>query len=403
METEKILIEAKGIELANDKISKKGGLALGGVNFRINAGEFVIFFGLSSSEKLQIFYFLAGLLKPSKGEISINSKAVFIDSSLDLISTLSVLDNVSLPLVLRGVSEKLRHKAAVFMLRKFGVDKKMYKFPQEISKKEQQLVVMARSLIDNPKIILLDDPVKKLGFKSSKIILDILFNLNIKEKKTIIMAVDDSELFCYADRILFFKEGKIIKEGINTKKPDLFNISSKEFLKTNNLDFAEALSDYFLNLDDFHLKNRLKDFFLKRFENKLSDGSLEDLLRRPIKDGGLGFSEEKTKEALGRVALVFLKRKILEKEQKKESLDVGDLRARILLDYPKKLSLVQINRLEELIEGLFWKMITERQFKKILILPEVFFGVGLNSAEAKRIFLKLKDLLPNAASGKRRV
>jgi putative ABC transport system ATP-binding protein len=391
METKKNLIEAKGIDLLCEKVSKRGGLALGDVNFRINAGEFVIFFGPLDSGRLQMLRLLAGLSKPIKGEIITNSKSVFVPDSIGLISTLSVLDNVALPLIFKGVPKKLRYKMAAEMLVKVGMDGKMYEFPQKISKKEQQLATIARSLIDKPEIIFLDNPVKKLGLKSSKIVFDILYNLNLKEKKTIVVATDDSELFCYADRILFLKGGRIIKEGINTKKPKLFDVLNKKFLKENNLNFARALTDYFLSLEDFHLKNRLKELFLKRFENKLSDGSLEDLLRRPVRDGGIGLSEEKAQEALRRTALIFLERDILEKEQKKESVDIGELRKRVLVKYSKKLSIIQIERLEEVIERFLVKIINDEQFKKILTLPEIQGGIGFTTREAKKMLLKLSS------------
>jgi len=385
MESKKNLIEAKGIDL---KISKKGALAFGGLNFRINAGEFVIFFGPSGSGKSKLLRIMAGLSKPEKGEILINSKkASFIDSSSNLISTLSVLDNVILPLIFSGISGKIRHKTAVDILKSFGLKEKLYAFPQQISKKEELLVALARALLTNPEIIFLDEAVKKLGLKSSKMILDILYELNKKEKKAIVLTTDDAELFCYAEKIFFLKEGKIIKKGISAKRPELFDVFNRSFLKENNFDFTKALSAYFLSPGEFELKSRVEDLFLKRLENKLSDGSLKDLLKRSPKDGGAGFSEEKAQEALRRTALVGFERNLLKKEQEKESVDIGELRKRILFKYRKKLSVIQIERLEDLLERLLGKIISENYFKKILILPESCGGLGLGLKEAKKITL----------------
>jgi len=268
----------------------------------------------------------------------------------------------------------------------------MYEFPQKISKKEQLLTVIARSLIDNPEIIFLDDPVKKLGLKSSKIIFDILYDLNLKEKKTIVVALDDTELFCYADRIFFLKNGNIIKEGVNVKRPELFNVLTKESLKESNLNFAMGLSDYFLSLGEFGVKKRLEGLFFKRLENKLSNGGLGELLRRPVKDGGIGFLDEKVQEVLRRIDLIIFERDLLEKGQKKESIDIGELRKRILSGYSKKLSIVQIEKLEEATERYLGKIINDKQFEKILSLPEVQGGVGLAAGEAKKMLLKLKSI-----------
>jgi|GEM_PF-1672973 len=392
METDKTLIKAKGVYLGGAEIPQKGGLAFGGVDLKINAGEFVVFFGPAGSGNSKMLWVLAGLSKPKKGEVLTSGFRVgVVPGSYALISTLSVLDNVALPLAFKGLSRKVRYKMAAEILGSLGMTEKMYDFPQDISKKEEQLAAIARSLIVDPDVIFLDDPVKKLGLRSSKILFDILHEQNSKRKRTIVVALDDSELFYYADRIFFFRSGKMIKEGINAKRPESFDIFNEGSLKRSNADLAVALADNFLGLGDADFRKKLEDLILKRLEGRLSDGGLEELLKRSQKDGGVGLLENSVQALLRRVDIIFYEREVLKKEQKKETVDIGELRKRVLAGYSKKLSMLQISRLEEAVERFLGKIINDKQFKKILSLPEIQGGIGFSYADAKKILLKLNS------------
>ena len=391
MEVEKVLLEAKRIDLIGDKASKKGDLAFGEISMRINAGEFIILFGPAGCGSSVMLRLLNGIMMPKKGEIIRNCTSALVSEESDLITTLSVLDNITLPLMLKGVPKKIRYKMAAEMLSGLGLYEKMYDLPQEISKKEQVVASIAKALMRDPDVIFLDDPVKKLGLASSKFVFDILNRLNLDKKKTIVVTSDDAEMFHYADRILFFKNGKMIKEGINERRPESFDVFDRVSLSVNNTDFARALSDHFLAFGDIDLKKRAEDLFIKRFEAKLSDGSLFELLKRSVMEGGVGLSENESQEALRRVGLILSEREILQKEQRRESVDIGELRKRVLIDCYRKLSMIQIVRLEESIERLFGRIVNTEQFKKILRLPEVQGGVGLSFGETKRISLKLNS------------
>lgn len=201
--------------------------ALNGVDFKVYEGEFCAIVGTSGSGKSTLLNMLAGLEKPTKGEIIIaghhiekmnENKLVrfrrqnvgFIFQSFNLLGTMNALENVALPLSFRGIPKELRLKKAMKMLRLVGLKEHALHKPNQMSGGQQQRVGMARALVVNPKIMFADEPTGNLDSKTSKEMMDLMRNVVNKHKKTLVMVTHDDSLAAVADKIIRIMDGKII-------------------------------------------------------------------------------------------------------------------------------------------------------------------------------------------------
>ncbi len=201
--------------------------ALNGVDFKVYEGEFCAIVGTSGSGKSTLLNMLAGLEKPTKGEIIIaghhiekmnENKLVrfrrknvgFIFQSFNLLGTMNALENVALPLSFRGMPKELRLKKAMKMLKLVGLKEHALHKPNQMSGGQQQRVGMARALVVNPKIMFADEPTGNLDSKTSKEMMDLMRNVVNKHKKTLVMVTHDDSLAAVADKVIRIVDGKII-------------------------------------------------------------------------------------------------------------------------------------------------------------------------------------------------
>ncbi len=201
--------------------------ALNGVDFNVYEGEFCAIVGTSGSGKSTLLNMLAGLEKPSKGQIVIDGNHVekmnenqlvkfrrenvgFIFQSFNLIGTMDALENVALPLTFRGVPKMIRLKRAMKMLRLVGLKEHAKHRPNQMSGGQQQRVGMARALVVNPKIMFADEPTGNLDSRTSKEMMDLMREIVNQQKKTLIMVTHDDSLAAIADKVIRIVDGKIV-------------------------------------------------------------------------------------------------------------------------------------------------------------------------------------------------
>lgn len=202
--------------------------ALDGVDFSIQEGEFCAIVGTSGSGKSTLLNMLAGLEKPTKGEIVIAGQHIeglnenelvkfrrehvgFIFQSFHLIGTMNAVENVALPLMFRGVPKEKRLKQADKMLDLVNLKKHKKHLPSQMSGGQQQRVGVARALVMDPQIIFADEPTGNLDSHTSKEVMELMKNVVKKQKKTLVMVTHDNELASYADRVFHIMDGKIVK------------------------------------------------------------------------------------------------------------------------------------------------------------------------------------------------
>lgn len=201
--------------------------ALNGVDFDVYEGEFCAIVGTSGSGKSTLLNMLAGLEKPTKGEIIIADNHIekmnenqlvkfrrenvgFIFQSFNLIGTMNALENVALPLTFRGVPKMLRLKRAMKLLRLVGLKEHAKHRPNQMSGGQQQRVGMARALVVNPKIMFADEPTGNLDSRTSKEMMSLMRNIVNEQKKTLVMVTHDDSLAAIADKVIRIVDGKIV-------------------------------------------------------------------------------------------------------------------------------------------------------------------------------------------------
>ena len=209
--------------------------ALNGVDFEIYEGEFCAIVGTSGSGKSTLLNMLAGLEKPTKGEVIISGEHMehlnedglvrfrrenvgFIFQSFHLIGTMNALENVALPLSFRGEPRSSRLKKADQMLDLVNLKKHKKHMPNQMSGGQQQRVGVARALAMDPKIIFADEPTGNLDSHTSEEVMRLMQKVVREQKKTLVMVTHDNHLAAYADRIFHIIDGQIVKIEENRKE-----------------------------------------------------------------------------------------------------------------------------------------------------------------------------------------
>jgi len=231
-------MENKILDIKNLKRDFKMGSevvhALKGVNFSVQAGEFVTIMGSSGSGKTTLLNILGCLDKPSDGNYLLdgveiktlsrndlarlrNHKIGFVFQAYNLLSRTSALENVELPLLYNSsVSSKERKEKAMHALEAVKLAERLDHKPNELSGGQQQRVAIARALVNEPVMILADEATGNLDSRTSYEIMALLQELNQQQGKTIVFVTHEPDIASFSSRTIMLKDGKVIKDTVNT-------------------------------------------------------------------------------------------------------------------------------------------------------------------------------------------
>ena len=202
---------------------------LHGIDITINSGEFVSIIGQSGSGKSTLMNIIGALDKPTEGEYILSGTSVsqlnenqlsdlrneqigFVFQTFNLIPRSSALRNVELPMLYAGMNANDRSQRAHELLALVEMEKRVHHRPNELSGGQKQRVAIARSLANDPAIILADEPTGALDSATGRLVMDIFHELHEKQGKTIILITHNSELAEETERILTLKDGRIVQE-----------------------------------------------------------------------------------------------------------------------------------------------------------------------------------------------
>ncbi|MBE0685483.1 MAG: ABC transporter ATP-binding protein [Anaerolineaceae bacterium] len=203
--------------------------ALDGVDFQLEKGEFVAIMGPSGSGKSTLLHLMGGLDQPTSGSVYLAEKQLsgsddnqttlarrhnigFIFQFFNLVPTLNAEENILLPLIIDGKDPKDYQARLDGLLELVGLSNRRHHRPDQLSGGEQQRVAIARALITKPSVVLADEPTGNLDTKSGKVIMELLRRSCDQLNQSIIEVTHDPRAACYADRVVFLRDGKILKE-----------------------------------------------------------------------------------------------------------------------------------------------------------------------------------------------
>jgi putative ABC transport system ATP-binding protein len=447
---EKPIIEVGDVNVIYNQDKSNEVRALEGVNVKIYPREYVIIFGPSGCGKSTLLYAVAGLQRPTSGKISIEGEDIstykkrqlaelhqkkigMVFQAFHLINSITVKDNVCLPKVFESEEEKEREQKATTLLERFNILNQSDKFPVELSGGQKQRVSIARALINNPEIILADEPVGNLDSKSAHNVMSILKELNEVDKKTVVLVTHDPAHLEYGSKIIHMKDGKVIKIEIIRKdekslKPEelgsfifkdgkikdefrKLGLIKEEFIpadikllirafKNLNLNQIGALlvpfkadqlfSHIFLSMTNEQTevaKKRLQEYMYGRMEYE----KFQEELDKPFERGGAGWDRRIVGGFADSIKRILDAANKIDFSRKKES--AYDLSGYIISFFHLDLSGSKKEKLDQLMLDRLENRIGIEELVKILDMPEQKGGLDFNKKTARKIARELEIIL----------
>ena len=245
----KPLIVCRNLDITYNKGKSNEFKALQNVNTDIYEGEYIILFGASGSGKSTLMYAIQGSLPPGEGTLLIRGDDIYsyppqervyfqryimgiIFQSFNLIGSLSVLDNVALPMIFCDAKKSTRERRAQMLLDRFGVGHVSHKIPSMLSGGQQQRVSVARSMVNDPQILLADEPTGNLDSISTQQVMDKIDEINTFDQRTIIMVSHNAAHLSYAHRVYYLKDGFIVREVVNPQRKQIKPVKEGETIVT---------------------------------------------------------------------------------------------------------------------------------------------------------------------------
>lgn len=208
---------------------------LRGISLEIAPGSFVSILGPSGSGKSTLLNMIGVLDIPTKGKVFLagqdisqlsedelaqirGKKVGFIFQQFNLLPNLSALENIMMPMLFQSVPQEKRKERAEFLLESVGLKERLEHRPSELSGGEQQRIAIARSLANDPEIVIADEPTGNLDSKTGEKVMEVLVNLHIKEGKTIIVVTHDPNIADYSEKVISIKDGQIVSDHLSKKE-----------------------------------------------------------------------------------------------------------------------------------------------------------------------------------------
>ncbi len=415
--------------------------ALEETNISIYPNEYVIIFGPSGCGKSTLLYAIAGLQTPTYGDILINGKGLskmteremlelhqvgvgMVFQAFYLISSLTVLDNVCLPRAFRGESIRTRRIDGIKLLRRFGIVEHADKYPSQLSGGQKQRVALARSLINNPGIILADEPVGNLDSESAENVLQILKELNEHDGKTIIMVTHNPDHLIYADRVIRMKDGRVISEEVFKEKrkiPEKKKEEEKELLKRlHEEDIPKETEELKMLMASFtnllpqqvdvllipfkakqlmsHVLSELSEEQVSLGENFLKEILFHNISReqfahsldKEIEEGGAGWNKSRAKSFSERIMAIVEQAEIGKSMPSRSPME--------LAQYLKQFFHITLNpnqdiRLQSTLKLRLESKIGQKELFRRLDAPQDIGGVGINRLTVEKVVREIEIIM----------
>lgn len=426
------IIKTENIKVIYNKGKDNEFVALNDISIEVFPEEYLIFFGPSGCGKSTMLYTILGLQTPTEGKVFINgrdrstfteeedSKATssffgMVFQNFNLIYSLNVLDNVTLPQVFIDQPKEDRTEKAMKVLKRFGIESRMKNFAGNLSGGQQQRVAICRALINNPTILLADEPVGNLDSESAEVVMETLKDINKTDKKTVILVTHDARYLPYADRIYYFKDAKIERVVRNKRQAAgeggmgagedniLLNELTRLAMVHDSMTVPQlkawSLTNYLTAELTINQLNRLELLIEELLGGKVNEHQFFERANLAYGEGGVGLYKAtaiKLTLKVNQILHAFEEyKKIshgLSGDEKKNKI-VELLRKFLLTDYAGYVSPGQLETLDKVIYNRVYGISSTEEVSKFLDWPETEGGVGLNANTAEHLAQKLETIL----------
>ncbi len=426
------IIKVKDLDITYNEGKENEFKASAGVNMEIYPGEYIIFFGPSGCGKSTVLYSVLGVLAPSAGEVLVNGENPYAYSPEELvkfqtstigimyqafylITSLSVVDNVSLPMIFQGIHPAERRRRAKILLERFGIGKQADKFPDTLSGGQQQRVSVARAFVNDPQILLADEPVGNLDSISADQVMETLDGINRNDKKTIILVTHDAKYLPYAHRVIYMRDGKVVRIVANPEKKQIARVDKQKTLVTEMEQLAKihpylqpvelkvkSIINYLTQDLNFEQLSNLEKNVKIILEGKMSGKEFKENLMKKYKDGGVEISESLADVMTEKITTILSQSKDIRRYRRRmdqnifysrENKLIVNITKYLIKEHGKKISPLIIKIIKELVYRRVAGLIRKEEFEEIIQQPLAKGGAEFNKNEAGKITLYFEKLL----------
>jgi putative ABC transport system ATP-binding protein len=428
----KPLIICRNLDITYNRGKSNEFKALANVNTDIYEGEYIILFGASGSGKSTLMYAIQGALPPSGGTMLIDGDDIYsyppservyfqrhvmgiIFQSFNLIGSLSVLDNVALPMIFANKDKAVRDRHAQSLLDRFGVGQVSHKIPSMLSGGQQQRVSVARSMVNDPRILLADEPTGNLDSISTQQVMDKVDEINTFDKRTIIMVSHNAAHLQYAHRVYYLKDGLVVREVVNPQRKQIKSVKEGETIVTeleqlarlfpyDSVDMLRVRSmvNYLTQELTFDQIVRLERAVLELMKGKIHKKNFISVLTRAYSEGGVEI-DRATAERMAANATTMIAEaddiRRFRNHNKSESAFFEQhkfaerIKEHLIHGHGVRLSEKQEARISELIADRVTGVSEESDFHDLLISSDRRHGLGLKAGAADDITRYLEKLI----------
>ncbi len=414
-------IKLEHVEYYYDKGKSNEVRALKDINIEIEIGEYAAFFGPSGCGKSTLLYIIAGIERPTSGRVLVKGKDLMemteqelteyrqtgvgiIFQNFNLIPSISVRENIAMPLAFIGFPASARNGKADEIAERLGIDAYKNRFPFELSGGQQQRVGIARALANGPDLILADEPLGNLDSENANAVLDYIEEFHARDGQTVIMVTHEAWSLRGTQKIFHMKDGEIIKTEAHTPQkgvaPARKSVNAELTLATPETR-AKAVAQFVLRGHSAEEVSRIEQLLNQLFREQINADEFEANLHKPFKEGGVGLYRASATKITRMVSEFIAETKVLEDAYKKivsgpaANLleDIRNIRRWIMEDFSTSLNEKQQARMDTIILERLKGGIPTQEVVHKLNLSAAYGGVGIRIGTALHIAEKLETLL----------
>ncbi len=407
--------------------------ALNNVNVAIYPREYIILFGPSGCGKSTLLYTMLGGITPESGHMYVKGEDIYaytpaemneyqqatigiVYQQFNLISSISVLDNVALPMIFLNRSKEERNQRAAQLLRRFGIpDRLENKLPTFMSGGQQQRVAVARALVNDPEILLADEPVGNLDSISAEHVMESFQEINEKDRKTVVLVTHDAKYLPYAHRVFYMRDGALRRIAVNPEKRQVKRVKPGETIVTEIeqltrlYPYAEPMElkvksvvNFVTQTMSFSQLERLEKAILEVLKGTMDEKLFKAFLLKKFNKGGVGLYSDEANAITKKVFMLVHYSKDVEKFRSAVQQDgmflqqqkfIDSILDYISLELGLHMTKEQLAILHTAIADRTGGITNAAEFEEQLGLPPELGGAHLKEADVSRIGRHLEKLI----------